>query len=136
MKQNHPHAKHPDIYLEILKRSALPGETVLDPMCGSGMLGVAAEVYRRAKKLDWWMIEQDPAFRALALANTLRGYPEVVKREPVVEVETPYLDANPIPEDFRKIEPGTEMWKRYWDANEDKQKEMLQWQLTQKNTRA
>ena len=127
MKQTHPHAKHPDIYMELIKRSAFPGDTILDPMAGSGMFGVAAETYRTTKKLDWWMIEEKTNFRTLAVSNIVKGYSDVVNREPIQVVDTTYSDNHPIPQDFKELDPGTDLWKRYWDTNKDKQEEMLEW---------
>lgn len=34
----------------------------------------------------------------------------------------------PLPESYTEIEPGTDMWLRFWRANPDKQEEMLEWQ--------
>jgi len=78
MKQSHPSAKHPSIMVELLERSALPGDKVLDPMCGSGMTGVACEVLSPKCKLDWLMIEEKENFRLLSLANVIRGYSRIV----------------------------------------------------------
>jgi|GEM_PF-3663809 len=78
MKQSHPSAKHPSIMVELLERSALPGDKVLDPMCGSGMTGVACEVLSPKCKLDWIMIEEKENFRLLSLANVVRGYSRIV----------------------------------------------------------
>ena len=124
IKQSHPAGKHPDVMLDLLKRSAEPGNHVLDPMCGSGMTGVAAEVLRNTHKLDWWMIEMEPTFRDLSVINTTRGYSEIVhravERPPIPEYIVP-----PIPDDFRKIEPGTAAWSQFWDENPGQQEEML-----------
>jgi len=128
MKQSHPHAKHPDVYVELLKRSAFPGDTILDPMCGSGMFGVAAEMSREGKKLDWWMIEGKPHFRTLALSNVIKGYSDVCNREPIQK--QPDLGVPEVPEDFRTLEPGSEMWTRYWREHPEKQEEMLEWKMS------
>ncbi len=142
MKMDHPTAKHPDIYLELIKRSANPGDTVVDPMTGSGMAGVACEVYRPSLKLDWWLIEQDPVFRALALTNTLKGYDKIVNREPIdpafagkkkgkKTITAEELEAYkppPLPEDFKTLSPGSNEWKRYWkQADATTQDSMLEW---------
>ena len=34
----------------------------------------------------------------------------------------------PIPDDYKELHPGTEMWMRFWKANPDKQEEILKWQ--------
>jgi ParB/RepB/Spo0J family partition protein len=81
LKSIHPSAKHPDVYLELLKRSCMPGDKILDPMCGSGMFGVAAEIMRVTHQLDWRMIEKEQAFVNLALKNLITGYSGLTKRE-------------------------------------------------------
>ncbi len=80
LKSIHPSAKHPDIYLELLKRSCMPGDKVLDPMAGSGMLGVAAEALRVTHQLDWRMIEQEQSFVNLTLKNLITGYTGLIKK--------------------------------------------------------
>lgn len=127
MKAGHPTAKHPDIYIEILKRSAYPGDKVLDPMCGSGMFAVACEVYQVAKKLNWWGIEEKRAFRELALENVIKGYSKIINREPIEKEYVSHSNPDPLPEDFKELEPGTDRWKKYWDAHPEKQEEMLTW---------
>lgn len=138
MKQSHPHAKHPDVYVELLKRSAYPGETVLDPMAGSGMFGVACETWREAKRLDWWMVEKEPAFRTLALSNVIKGYYDVCNREPVLKVDTSWTDSHPVGDDFRLLKPGTDEWRRYWQEHPEEQEEMLRWKMEtdSQNTRS
>ena len=133
MKQSHPTAKHPDIYLEIIKRSAYPGDTVLDPMCGSGMAAVAAETYSLSKKLDWWMIEEKQSFRELALENVIKGYSKVINREPIKQDFIGHSDLESLPQDFRELSPGTDEWGRYWKERPDKQDEMLEWKKEQEN---
>lgn len=81
LKENHPSAKHPMVYLDLLKRSCSPGDRVLDPMAGSGMLGVAAEVLRPTHQLDWIEIEQDPKFCDLAVNNVAQGYFALTQNE-------------------------------------------------------
>lgn len=129
LKDIHPSAKHPDVFLELIKRSAYPGDKLLDPMCGSGMCGLAAEVLRQSYHLDWTMIECHEPFRQLALTNVVKGYYQVItvprEREPVVPLTTPYTDEHPLPEDFKELDPGSEMWKRFWRAHPEKQNEML-----------
>ena len=88
LKKSHPSAKHPDVYLDILKRSALPGNKVLDPMCGSGMAGVAAEVLRVTHQLKWTMIDKSPTFCDLALTNVVNGYSNLmIKQKSSEEVD-------------------------------------------------
>ena len=142
LKQDHPAAKHPDIYIELLSRSASPGDVVLDPMAGSCMSAVAAETHK-ALKLDWWMIEQDKSFRDLGMTNVARGYFDLVAkpRQGDLEPRPPgrsergrYDDQisaeYEIPEvaaDYKTLEPGGTEWKRYWKMNADQQDEMLKW---------
>jgi len=87
MKKIHPSAKHPMIYLELLQRSAFPGDKVLDPMAGSGMLGVAAEVLALTHKLDWLEIEEKQTYRALALDNVIKGFYAITQQEESLEGE-------------------------------------------------
>lgn len=127
MKQSHPNAKHPDLYLELLERSAYPGDHVLDPMAGSGMVAVACEVYRKAKHLDWYLIEQKASFRELALENVIRGYSKVVNREPIEgRVELTY-ELPSLTSDFHELEVGSEDWSRFWKEHPEQQDEMLTW---------
>jgi len=87
MKKSHPSAKHPDVYVDLLKRSCVPGDKILDPMCGSGMMGVAAEILRHTHQLDWKMIEMDEAFSDLALTNVVMGYYHIVTTDITVPDE-------------------------------------------------
>lgn len=41
--QDHPAGKPKDLYIDLLKRSCLPGEQVLDPFCGGGTIFAAAQ---------------------------------------------------------------------------------------------
>jgi len=75
---HHRSPKSPEVFRELLIRSALPGEIALDPMCGSGPLGVAAETMEVTHKLRWLMIDKDKSFVDLALQNVLRGYSEIM----------------------------------------------------------
>ena len=40
---NHPAGKPMELYAELLKRSSMPGDSVLDPFCGSGPIFLAAQ---------------------------------------------------------------------------------------------
>ena len=79
LKQNHPSGKHPNVYLELLQRSAAPGDRCLDPMAGSGMLGVAADALQVTHELDWDEIELEKNFYNLAIDNASRGFYELIK---------------------------------------------------------
>lgn len=130
-KDIHPSAKHPKVYLELLSRSAAPGDKVLDPMCGSGMSAAAFEFYReREYVIDWAAIEMDSDYFLLARHNVeskAQGILEDLERVPSAEeVEGVTL------EDFKKESPGTAEWKALWaKAGEALQKEVLEWRKTQ-----
>ena len=130
MKKNHPSAKHPQIYLELLQRSCLPGDKVLDPMCGSGMMAVAAEALEPSHKLKWEMIEKSADFRRLSIANVVDGYSNITQRkEPELPLETPTLDKleEATSGGYKELEPGTTEWKFYWDNHPEEQEEILAW---------
>lgn len=130
IKQSHPSAKHPSVMLELLQRSAEPGDKILDPMCGSGMTGVACEVLKTTHKLDWHMIEEKKEFRDLAVINVTQGFNKLVAYKPERDIEAEYQVA-PVPDDFKEIEPGSDMWKRYWEQNPGQQDAMLAWKREQ-----
>jgi len=135
MKKNHPTAKHPQIYLELLQRSCLPGDKVLDPMCGSGMMGVAAEALEPSHKLKWEMIEISPDFRRLSIINVVDGYSNITQRKELeAPLETPYSDKldKAVEGDFKSLEVGSVEWKHYWNKYPEKQEEMLQWRKENK----
>lgn len=126
IKSIHPSAKHPDIYINLIERSAKPGDVVVDPMCGSGMSLVACEHLTPSLKLDYWGIEQDVDFRNLGVYNLSRGYHQIVLVNPIdtrSEEQRPISET--LPEDFKELEPGTTDWKRYWKTHPEKQDEML-----------
>jgi ParB/RepB/Spo0J family partition protein len=116
MKRNHPTAKHPDILIQLLKRSAFPGDKVLDPMAGSGMTGVACEVHA-GLKLSFTLVEEKSVFKDLSLINVTRGYSEIVK-----EVEKPGS--------FVEIDPSSDEWTRYWTDHPEEQEAMTQFIIT------
>jgi ParB family chromosome partitioning protein len=126
IKQSHPSAKHPDVILELLQRSAAPGDRILDPMCGSGMTGVAAETLCNSHKLDWWMIEEMPDFRNLAVINVSQGYSRLIAFTPD-KLPIPEYVIPSIPDDYHEIEVGSSAWKQFWEQNPDSQAEMLAW---------
>jgi hypothetical protein len=119
LKACHPSAKHPDIYRDLLLRSCEPGCTILDPMCGSGTSGVAARSLDKELALDWWLVEREKSFRDLAVFNLARGYEFLIN-----DTST---SAEPLPEDFHELEPGSAEWRRYWEAHPEEQPEMLEW---------
>lgn len=84
MKKSHPSAKHPNVYVDLLERSCIPGDKVLDPMGGSGMMGVAAEALRHIYQLDWKIIEEKETFSDLALTNVVMGYHHIVNVDTTV----------------------------------------------------
>ncbi len=129
IKADHPSAKHPQVYRDLIERSAMPGDKVLDPMSGSGMVGVACESLRSTLALDWTMIEMDKEWRDLGLFNLHKGYEKIVGDTEEVE------EAAPIPEreekaikgDFRKLTPATAEWKAHWKRWPEDQEEMVRW---------
>jgi len=130
MKKNHPAAKHPMIYLELLQRSCLPGDKVLDPMAGSGMMGVAAEALEPSHKLKWEMIEMSPDFRRLSIANVTDGFSNICQRsEPEPPPPTPALDKleEATGGGYKELKPGTPEWRYYWDNHPEEQDEILAW---------
>jgi len=127
MKENHPSAMHPDLCLNILKRSAQPGDTVVDPMCGSGMLGVAADAMSITHKLDWWMIEEKADFRNTAMLNLIKGYSVIVRTGNTAESFIEGSSKAPLPSDFKGLTPGSDEWKAYWKAHPEEQNDMLAW---------
>jgi len=123
MKSCHPSAKHPAIYRELIARSCEPGNVLIDPMAGSGMSLVAADTFHKELALDYYGIEKSQEFRDLAIFNLARGYQTLTG-------DTAQPDD--LPGDFREIEPGTDLWRRYWDAHPDEQAEMLAWRAEEK----
>jgi len=123
LKQIHPSAKHPAIYRELLMRSALPGDRVLDPMAGSCMAGVACDALKQTLELDWLLLEKEEAFRNLGLFNLYQGYWKIIDD---IEGDDPDDKESEIPDvDFRKLEPNSPEWMNYWRLNPHKQNEML-----------
>ena len=118
MKLSHPSAKHPDLIRDLLMRSCTPGEMVLDPMCGSGMFGVAAESLRKELALDWFQIEMNENFRDLSLYNATRGYLTIIGEKE---------DPDELSEDYKNLIPGTPEWRGYWDAHPEVQDHMVEW---------
>ena len=121
IKQIHPSAKHPAIYRELLMRSALPGDRVLDPMAGSCMAGVSCDVLKQSHQLDWLMIEQEESFRNLGIFNLNKGYWTITDDVEGTDPE----DITAPEEDFKLFEPGSADWMNYWRLHPDKQTEML-----------
>ena len=133
MKSVHPSAKHPEIYHTLLRRTAYPGDKILDPMCGSGMLGVAAEAILHTHPTEWLMIEKDESYRTLAMTNLLKGYNTIVGavEEDAKGEGTSTADILEEKWDgatFRDLEPGEEEWMDYWNDFPEQQKEMTKWQ--------
>lgn len=108
---------------------------MLDPMCGSGLSGVAMRTFEHTCKPDWWLIEKEKHFRDLALENCLLGYTEIVAKNtnntlPEEKssaghqydhlLEKPSGSGN-----FKTLTPGTPEWKSYWKSNPSEQDEML-----------
>ena len=139
LKDIHPSAKHPQIYKELLLRSAQPSDTILDPMAGSGMFAVAAESLQATLALNWYQIEIDEDYRNLQLLNLTKGYEELAKKEviPALDIENQTFlhqdwEEEPLPKSFELIKPGTEEWTRYWKEHPEEQTAMLDWRKEQK----
>jgi len=132
IKDIHPSAKHPKIYKELLLRSAQPADTILDPMAGSGMFGVAAEHLNKTHALNWVQVEVDSDYRNLQLLNLVKGYEEIARNATIKQSESQEapFEQPALPEDFEKLVPGTEDWMRYWKEHPDKQKDMAEWSMT------
>ena len=86
-KDIHPSAKHPGVYLDLLQRSAFPGDSILDPMCGSAMSGVACDVLNTTHKLKYRGIEIDENYRLLGLENLIKGYYQITEDENIIDKE-------------------------------------------------
>jgi len=67
-KKGHPSAKPPQAYIDLLRRSAYPGDVVCDPMYGSGAAFVACEMMPDLS-LQWTGWEEKEQFRDVALMN-------------------------------------------------------------------
>jgi len=128
MKDNHPSAMHPDLCLNILKRSAMPGDTVVDPMCGSGMLGVAADAMNITHKLDWWLIEEKTEFRSTAMLNLIKGYSTIVRAGTTADSFIAEKGSSVVPSGtFKDLFPGSNEWKDYWKTHPEEQNDILKW---------
>jgi len=121
MKKLHPSAKHPALWVELLLRSARPGERVLDPMSGSGFVALACEFLRKELSLDWLMIEEKEVFRNQGLFACLQGMTAVMEAQ-VAESSSP-----PVASDFKTLDPGSQAWMAYWKAHPEDQDQMIAW---------
>lgn len=126
MKKEHPSAKHPDVYLDLLKRSCTPGCKVLDPMSGSGMCGVACDYLLSEFALDWKLNEMDEDYRNLALFNLTLGYYGLLDKHLNAPKETVSSGG------YKELSPGSDEWKAYWKDHPEEQDEMLKWKAEQK----
>lgn len=126
LKQEHPSAKHPDIYIRLLRKSCRPGDKVFDPMSGSNMFGVACEFLRKELQLDWKTCEMDEDFHNLGIYNLNLGYITILTVRGTEREEEPKVD-------YKDTIPGSPEWSKCWKAaDEEKQKEMLEWRQQQK----
>lgn len=122
MKSIHPSAKHPQIYLDLLKAVAKPGDKVLDPMSGSGMLAVACDKLLPTHHLDWTINEMSEPFRNVGLRNLWLGYDEIVGDQTEPE--------EPTKPDFTTMLPGTKQWIDHWKKFPEDQEAMLEFAKT------
>lgn len=59
----HPSAVHPSVFINLVTRSAKPGDKILDPMCGSGFSALAFQYYnQKAQPIEWTCIEKEEVF--------------------------------------------------------------------------
>ena len=139
-EKDHPDPKHPAVYVDLLRRSAQPGDKVLDPMGGSGMFGVACEHLAPWLRLDWTIFEKEKAFVDLSIFNLIQGYEAIVttKAEKKVgggekdkyekwgsDLEAKREETMAKADGFRGLEPGNPEWKAYWKAPPEEQEAML-----------
>ena len=129
IKDIHPSAKHPEIYRELLLRSASPSDTILDPMAGSGMFAVAAESLTKTLALNWFQIEIDSDYRNLQLINLTKGYEQIAKKEPEKSIQ---YSQSPLPDTWQELLPGTEQWMDYWRAHPEEQEAMAAYTMERK----
>lgn len=131
IKGIHPSAKHPEVYQNLILRSCRPSDTILDPMAGSGMLGVAAESLANKLVLNWWQIEKDTDFKVLQIHNLIRGYTDICgEKAEMLNIE-PTSDEETSDQGFKHLKPGTEAWSAYFKAHPDQQDAMLDWRAKQ-----
>lgn len=140
----HTSPKHPSIILSLLRRSCYPGDLILDPMAGSGVTGVAAEVIQQEFPIEFLLVEKEPVYRDNAILNMTRGFSELCNdradpdlsteeetaAEKAVRKADTYLENHKppeLPDDFRELTPGTDKWKRYWREHPEQQEAMLAW---------
>jgi ParB/RepB/Spo0J family partition protein len=126
---HHPSAAHPDLIIEILKRSCVPGARVLDPMCGAGSFGVVCDYLESTLLLDYLQIELSKASQTLAITNLTKGYAELIA-EPPEEDDTCATYAD---DAYRTMKPGSPEWMKMWVARPELQKEMARF-AEQKHT--
>lgn len=129
IKDIHPSAKHPQIYKELLERSAKPADKVLDPMAGSGMFGVACEALRDNFALDWQMIEMDNDFKNLQLINLMKGYVTITGESGNMK-PLDIVDMDKV-KGFEELTPGTPAWSQYFKSHPEEQDAMLEWRQKQ-----
>lgn len=138
LKDIHPSAKHPEIYRKLLLQSGFPGDKVLDPMAGSGMMAVSAEDIRGELNLEWTQIEIDEDYRNLQIFNLVKGYDQLTRKELSLKESEPspeeraeaWDNAHPklkLAKDYRTLKPGSVEWRSFWNQYPEKQEEMLKW---------
>jgi ParB/RepB/Spo0J family partition protein len=114
LKDSHPSAKHPEIYRELLERSATPGDSILDPMAGSGMAGVAAEDLQA--NISFTLVEKEQSFRDLAIFNLVQGFSAIAHAGSKPTLPNPHGFPDPRKENI---------WIGFWKAFPELQDEML-----------
>ena len=72
------------------------------------------------------LVKSDPAV-GRAIEEILREHGEPPKTyESLSEAKVSFV-IPPLPTDFRILEPGTELWIRFWQEYPGQQEEMLRW---------
>jgi len=128
LKGIHPSAKHPQVYQNLILRSCKPGDTILDPMAGSGMMGVAAESLTGKLALNWWHIERDQDFKVLQISNLMKGFDNLCQTEGR-HIELDIQAPQETPGSFKTLTPGTPEWAEYFKSHPEEQDAMLQYRI-------
>ena len=72
------------------------------------------------------LVKSDPAV-GKAIEEILKEHGEPPKKHNSLSEAKVSFVIPTLPTDFRILEPGTELWIRFWQANPEQQEEMLVW---------
>lgn len=125
MRGIHPSVKHPDIFRDLIHRSGLPGDKVLDPMCGSNMSGVAFESLRSSYSLNWSTIEHDKDYYNQGILSLNTGYSDLIGESDDAPAELPDEIVNA--QAYRGLVVGGPEWVGYWEKHPEDHEAMLEW---------